>query len=128
MTKNMNSRFEVMDLNSTKCVRTCICVCIWMLFWFKTVFFWMSVASWCSACFCAVLYVWFCTDHFVMVPVNLTCLHFCNILSLNIFSNYIKKIEFRSCAKKRQRCGIFQYHWWLALIKPRLFSHVSYAS
>ena len=30
------------------------------------------------------------------------------------------KIEFRSCAKGRQWCGIFHYHWWTASIKPRL--------
>ena len=31
--------------------------------------------------FCVLV---FCTGHFVMVPVNLTCLHFYNILSLKI--------------------------------------------
>jgi len=30
------------------------------------------------------------------------------------------KIEFRSCARRRQWCGIFYYHWWTASIKPRL--------
>ena len=34
-----------------------------------------------------------------------------------------------SCAKGRQWCGIFHYHWWTASIKPRLlFSHAGYAS
>ena len=34
------------------------------------------------------------------------------------------KMEFRSCARGRQWCGIFHYHWWTASIKPRLlFSH-----
>ena len=33
-------------------------------------------------------------------------------------------MEFRSCARGRQWCGIFHYHWWTASIKPRLlFSH-----
>jgi len=30
------------------------------------------------------------------------------------------KMEFRSCARGRQWCGIFHYHWWTASIKPRL--------
>ena len=34
------------------------------------------------------------------------------------------KMEFRTCARGRQWCGIFHYHWWTASIKPRLlFSH-----
>jgi len=34
------------------------------------------------------------------------------------------KMEFRSCARGRQWCGIFHYRWWTASIKPRLlFSH-----
>ena len=34
------------------------------------------------------------------------------------------KMEFRSCARGRQWCSIFHYHWWTASIKPRLlFSH-----
>jgi len=34
------------------------------------------------------------------------------------------KMEFRSCARGRQWCSIFRYHWWTASIKPRLqFSH-----
>jgi len=34
------------------------------------------------------------------------------------------KMEFRSCARGRQWCDIFHYHWWTASIKPRLlFSH-----
>ena len=33
-------------------------------------------------------------------------------------------MEFRSCARGRQWCGIFHYHWWTASIKPKLpFSH-----
>jgi len=44
-------------------------------------------------------------DHWLYV-----CLHF--------------KMEFHSCARGRQWCGIFHYHWWTASIKPRLlFSH-----
>ena len=39
------------------------------------------------------------------------------------------KIEFRSCPRRRQRCGIFHYLWWTASIKPKLlFSHAGYAS
>ena len=30
------------------------------------------------------------------------------------------KIEFRLWARVCQRCGIFHYHWWTALIKSRL--------
>jgi len=34
------------------------------------------------------------------------------------------KMEFHSCARGRQWCGIFHYHWCTASIKPRLlFSH-----
>ena len=34
------------------------------------------------------------------------------------------KMEFRSCARGCQWCGIFHYHWWTASIKLRLlFSH-----
>jgi len=33
-------------------------------------------------------------------------------------------MEFRSCARGRQWCCIFHFHWWTASIKPRLlFSH-----
>ena len=39
------------------------------------------------------------------------------------------KMEFRSCARGRQWCGIFHYHWWTASIKPRLlFSHLGIVS
>jgi len=38
-------------------------------------------------------------------------------------------MEFRSCARGRQWCGIFHYHWWTASIKPRLlFSHAGFVS
>ena len=38
-------------------------------------------------------------------------------------------MEFRSCARVRQWCGISHYHWWTASIKPRLlFSRAGYAS
>jgi len=36
----------------------------------------------------------------------------CNSLQL--------KIEFRSCARGRQWCGIFHYYWWTVSIKSRL--------
>ena len=49
----------------------------------------MSVASWCCKSFCVVPCVSFCTGHFVMVPLNMTYLHFYNILCLNISSIYI---------------------------------------
>jgi len=43
----------------------------------QIVFYWTTVASWCSVCFCVVLCVcFFCTGHCVMVPLNLTCLHY----------------------------------------------------
>jgi len=39
------------------------------------------------------------------------------------------KIEFRSCARGRQWCGIFHYDWWTALIKRGFyFPHADYAS
>jgi len=39
------------------------------------------------------------------------------------------KMEFCSCARGRQWCGIIHYHWWTASIKPRLlFSRAGYAS
>ena len=39
------------------------------------------------------------------------------------------KMEFRSCARGRQVCGIIHYYWWTASIKPRLlFSRTGYAS
>jgi len=39
------------------------------------------------------------------------------------------KMEFCSCARGRQWCGIIHYHWWTASIKPRLlFSDAGYAS
>jgi len=39
------------------------------------------------------------------------------------------KMEFCSCARGRQWCGIIHYHWWTASIKPRLlFSRIGYAS
>ena len=39
------------------------------------------------------------------------------------------KMEFCSCARGRQWCGIIQYHWWTASIKPRLlFYRAGYAS
>jgi len=39
--------------------------------------------------FCAFLCVCFCTGHFVMVPVNLTCLHFYNIcFVIHLFNLY----------------------------------------
>jgi len=38
------------------------------------------------------------------------------------------KMEFRSCARGRQRCSIIHYYWWTASIKPRLlFSRAGYA-
>ena len=38
-------------------------------------------------------------------------------------------MEFRSCARGRQWCGIIYYYWWTASIKPRLlFSRAGYAS
>jgi len=38
-------------------------------------------------------------------------------------------MEFCSCARGRQWCGIIHYHWWTASIKPRLlFSRAGYAS
>ena len=33
-------------------------------------------------------------------------------------------MEFRSCARGRQWCGICHYHWWTASIKPRLLFFV----
>jgi len=39
------------------------------------------------------------------------------------------KMEFRSCARGRQWCGIIHYYWWTASIKPRLlFSRAGFAS
>ena len=39
------------------------------------------------------------------------------------------KMEFRSCARGRQWCGIIHYYWWTASIKPRLlFSRAGHAS
>jgi len=39
------------------------------------------------------------------------------------------KMEFRSCARGLQWCGIFHYYWWTASIKPRLlFSHSGFVS
>ena len=39
------------------------------------------------------------------------------------------KIEFCSCDRGRQWCGIFHYHWWTASIKPRLlFCHAGLVS
>jgi len=39
------------------------------------------------------------------------------------------KMEFHSCARGRQRCGIIHYYRWTTSIKPRLlFSHAGYAS
>jgi len=39
------------------------------------------------------------------------------------------KMEFCSCARGRQWCGIIHYHWCTASIKPRLlFSRAGYAS
>jgi len=39
------------------------------------------------------------------------------------------KMEFCSCARGRQWCGIIHYHWWTASIRPRLlFSRAGYAS
>jgi len=39
------------------------------------------------------------------------------------------KMEFCSCARGRQLCGIIHYYWWTASIKPRLlFSRAGYAS
>ena len=39
------------------------------------------------------------------------------------------RIEFRSCARIRQWCGNFHYHWCTTSIKPRLlFFHAGYAS
>jgi len=39
------------------------------------------------------------------------------------------KMEFRSCAREHQWCGIIHYYWWTASIKPRLlFSRAGYAS
>jgi len=36
-------------------------------------------------------------------------------------------MEFRSCARGRQWCGIIHYYWWTASIKPRLlFSRAGY--
>ena len=38
------------------------------------------------------------------------------------------KMEFCSCARGRQWCGIIHYRWWTASIKPRLlFSRAGYA-
>jgi len=38
-------------------------------------------------------------------------------------------MEFCSCARGRQWCGIIHYYWWTASIKPRLrFSRAGYAS
>jgi len=46
--------------------------------------------------------------------VHVCCLHF--------------KMEFRSCSRVRQWCGIIHYYWWKASIKPRLlFSRAGYA-
>ena len=39
------------------------------------------------------------------------------------------KMEFCSCARGRQWCGIIHYHWWAASMGPRLlFSRTGYAS
>ena len=38
-------------------------------------------------------------------------------------------MEYCSCARGRQWCGIIHYYWWTASIKPRLlFSRAGYAS
>jgi len=58
-------------------------------------------------------------------------LHHCVVIffwSLGIMECGVK-MEFCSCARGRQWCGIIHYHWWTASIKPRLlFSRAGYAS
>ena len=49
-----------------------------------------SVDLWCSMWFCVVLCVGFCTGHFVMVPLNLTYLHYLrHSFFEHLFSLYI---------------------------------------
>ena len=74
----------------------------------KNNFSWMSVASWCSACFCAVLCVCFCTGRFVMVPFNLTCLHCLQHIffehHFNLYFYYIKIAAGRSISDMDSDC------------------------
>jgi len=85
-----------------------ICVYWYMYYFFqnfkhgknsKNCLFWMYVTSCCNACFCVVRYVCLCTDHLVMVTLNLTCLHCCNILSLNMSSIYKIELLRPSCVQ-----------------------------
>ena len=64
--------------------------------------FWMSVTLCCF--FCAVLCVRYCTGHFVMMPLNLTCLHYLNIFSLNISSIYIETMTHFKTSKITSLC------------------------
>jgi len=64
--------------------------------------------------FAWIIWIYFCGPQGSW-SVHVCCLHL--------------KMEFCSCARGRQWCGIIHYHWWTASIKPRLlFSRAGYAS
>jgi len=61
---------------------------------------------------CVVIFFW---SSGIMECTYVCCLHL--------------KMEFCSCARGRQWCGIIHCRWWTASIKPRLlFSRAGYAS
>ena len=54
----------------------------------------MSVASLCCKSFCVVPCASFCTGHFVMVPLNMTYLHYLqHSLFEHLFNLYYKKVN-----------------------------------
>jgi len=70
----------------------------------------------------------FCASGKTLPATPFTATHSVTIGTISIwlefFIKVLLKMEFRSCARGRQWCGIFHYHWWTASIKPRLlFSH-----
>jgi len=88
-----------------------------------------------------VVYVSFSVGCFLFNPIKgfwmidwcSPVLHHCVVIcfgpqgswSVHVCSFHLK-MEFRSCARGRQWCGIIHYYWWTASIQPRLlFSRAS---
>jgi len=90
-------------------------------------------------CVCYVHRPWFISlifDNFLTVELNIaetsspvdSSLKITRSWSVHVCCLHLK-MEFRSCARGRQWCGIIHYYWRTASIKPRLrFSRAGYAS
>jgi len=111
------------------------------MFWLQLVLFvehgWVALKIWIDICILRTTIIYFTMCYACVAAVKSPrttslCSHIFSgpqgSWSVHVCWLYLQ-IEFRSCARGRQWCGISHYNWWTASIKPRLlFSRAGYAS